>query len=72
MESDEHKIQETVCVKVLSDMKTDLRTELTPVMGFCEMLIAKNYGDLSDAQIEKLQRINQHLTNMISIISASQ
>jgi len=46
----------------------DLRTEMTPAIALCDLLLVENYGKLNPIQKDRIQRIVNHLGNMMNII----
>jgi PAS domain S-box-containing protein len=57
--------------KFLSNMSHELRTPLNHIMGFTELILGKNYGDLNETQEEYLTDIyhsSQHLLSLVNDI----
>jgi len=57
--------------KFLSNMSHELRTPLNHIMGFTELILGKNYGDLNEIQEEYLTDIfhsSQHLLSLVNDI----
>jgi len=55
-------------IQVNKNIFTDLRTEMTPAIALCDLLLVEKYGKLDTIQKDKIQRILDHLTNMVNII----
>lgn len=56
-------------------MSHELRTPLNHIMGFTELILGKNFGDLNEIQEEYLTDINQsgqHLLALVDQISMCQ
>jgi len=66
----EMEYTESINRKILTHIKTDLKTELTPAMAFCDLLLFENYGELKPVQRDRIQKINNHLKNIHKISSA--
>lgn len=64
------ELTESTNQKILSHIKIELKTELTPAMAFCDLLLFGNYGELKPAQRDRIQKINNHLKNIDKISSA--
>ncbi len=60
----------SINLKILTNIKTDLKTELTPAMAFCDLLLFENYGELKPVQRDMIQKINNHLKSIHKISSA--
>jgi PAS domain S-box-containing protein len=57
--------------RFLSNMSHELRTPLNHIMGFTELILGKNYGDLNEIQEEYLTdifRSSQHLLSLVNDI----
>ena len=61
---------ELINLKILMDIKTSLKTELTPAMAYCDLLLFENYGELKADQRDKIRKINNHLSNIHKISSS--
>ena len=61
---------ESINLKILTTIKTDLKNELTPAMAFCDLLLFENYGELKPVQRDRIMKINNHLNNIHKISSA--
>lgn len=47
----------------------ELKTPLVPIIGYVDLLLSKNFGDLNDTQIERLLRIKKSCEKMQNIVT---
>lgn len=52
----------------LSNMSHELRTPLNHIMGFTELILGKNFGDLNEIQEEYLTDINNSSQHLLSLV----
>ena len=53
----------------LSNMSHELRTPLNHIMGFTELIIGKNFGDLNETQEEYLNDIYKSSEHLLSLVN---
>ena len=53
----------------LANMSHELRTPLNHIIGFTELILAKNFGDLNDTQEEYLKDVHFSSTHLLSLIN---
>lgn len=53
----------------LATMSHELRTPMNAIMGFSQMLLLQNYGDLSKAQQDMIQRILNNSQNLLQLLN---
>lgn len=54
--------------KLLENIHNDLRTPLTPVKGYVQLLVSENFGSLNDSQKKKLQIVLENLDKLENTI----
>ncbi|MEP7288478.1 MAG: ATP-binding protein [Chloroflexota bacterium] len=52
----------------LTTISHELRTPLSPILGYTEMVLSGMYGDLTDKQRDRLQRVTQNAQNLLMLI----
>lgn len=55
--------------KFLANMSHELRTPMNAIIGYSELMLAKTYGDLTDSQQNRLQRITRNARNLLALIN---
>ena len=53
----------------LSNMSHELRTPLNHIMGFTELILGKNFGDLNETQEEYLTDVYQSSQHLLSLVN---
>jgi len=53
----------------LSNMSHELRTPLNHIMGFTELMLGKNFGDLNETQVEYLSDVYQSSQHLLSLVN---
>ena len=53
----------------LANMSHELRTPLHHIIGFTDLVVGKNYGDLNDTQVEYLTDVLQSSHHLLSLIN---
>lgn len=53
----------------LANMSHELRTPLNHIIGFSELLLAKNFGDLNDTQAEYLDDVHASSRHLLDLIN---
>ncbi len=53
----------------LSHMSHELRTPLNHIMGFTELILGKNIGDLNETQEEYLKDVYQSSEHLLSLVN---
>ena len=53
----------------LSNMSHELRTPLNHIMGFTELILGKNFGELNETQAEYLRDVYQSSQHLLSLVN---
>lgn len=53
----------------LANMSHELRTPLNHIIGFTELIISKNFGDLSETQEEYLNDVHESAYHLLSLVN---
>ncbi|MBZ0309387.1 MAG: hypothetical protein K8I82_25205, partial [Anaerolineae bacterium] len=53
----------------LASMSHELRTPLGALIGYSEMLLQGNYGELNEKQINRIERIHRNALNLLELIN---
>lgn len=54
----------------LEKLHHELRTPMTPILGYTEMLLAHKFGPLNDKQMEKVQIIHENTKRLLDTINS--